>query len=143
MNMNIAGTTSSNSISSGTIINNMDMGTSITKNFDDRATCTISTSTDSYEAILSKLKKELGIEEKNTEKKPKFKPRSEFRIKRVTFNDPATIIFWEDGTKTVVKAHNEPFDPEKGLAMAICKKVFSNQSNFNNVFKKYLPKEEN
>ena len=40
----------------------------------------------------------------------------------VIFNDPATIVFWSDGTKTVVKAHNEPFNPEKGLAMAIVKK---------------------
>lgn len=40
-------------------------------------------------------------------------------IKKIIFNDPATIILWSDGTKTVVKAHNEPFDPEKGLAMAI------------------------
>lgn len=44
-------------------------------------------------------------------------------IRRVIFHDPATIVFWADGTKTVVKAHSEPFDPEKGLAMAIVKKV--------------------
>lgn len=135
-----------NSISSNNIINNMSTGTSITKNLNDWTARAISTSVayaDSYEIILSKLKKELGIKEENIEKKTRFKPHSEFKIKRVTFNNPATIIFWEDDTKTVVKAHNEPFDPEKGLAMAICKKVFGNQSNFNNVFKKYLPKEEN
>ena len=44
-------------------------------------------------------------------------------IKRVIQNDPATIILWGDGTKTVVKAHREPFDPEKGFAMAVCKKL--------------------
>lgn len=44
-------------------------------------------------------------------------------IRRVIFHDPATIVFWADGTKTVVKAYREPFDPEKGLAMAIAKKV--------------------
>ena len=44
-------------------------------------------------------------------------------IKKVIFNDPATIILWEDGTKTVVKAHDkDQFDKEKGLAMAIVKK---------------------
>lgn len=42
-------------------------------------------------------------------------------IKKVIFNDPATIVFWNDGTKTIVKAHNEKFDPEKGMAMAIAK----------------------
>lgn len=45
------------------------------------------------------------------------------QIKNVIFNPPATIVFWADGTKTVVKAHGEEFDPEKGLAMAIAKKA--------------------
>lgn len=44
-------------------------------------------------------------------------------IRRVLFHNPATIVFWADGTKTVVKAHGEEFDPEKGLAMAISKKA--------------------
>ena len=46
-----------------------------------------------------------------------------YDIKNVIFNPPATIAFWADGTKTVVKAHGEEFDPEKGLAMAISKKA--------------------
>lgn len=29
------------------------------------------------------------------------------KIKDVIFNDPATIVYWADGTKTVVKAENE------------------------------------
>lgn len=57
-------------------------------------------------------------------------------IKKVIFNDPATIVFWSDGTKTVVKCHDEEFDPEKGLAMAISKKALGNQGNYFNVFKK-------
>ena len=63
-------------------------------------------------------------------------------IVKVIFNDPATIVFWGDGTKTVVKAVNEPFDPEKGLAMAIAKYHFGNKSNYYNVVRKWLPKEE-
>ena len=63
-------------------------------------------------------------------------------IKNVIFNDPATIVFWNDGTKTVVKAENEPFDPEKGLAMAIAKKSLGNKGDYYNEFKKWLPKEE-
>lgn len=51
------------------------------------------------------------------------KPALPFDIKRIIYNDPATIILWADGTRTVVKAHNEPFDREKGLAMAILKKM--------------------
>ena len=71
------------------------------------------------------------------------KPRLVPRIKNVIFNDPATIVFWSDNTKTVVKAQNEPFDPEKGLAMAICKKALGNEGNYYNEIKKWLPKEKN
>ena len=59
-------------------------------------------------------------------------------IKRVISNDPATIVIWSDNTKTVVKAENEAFDPEKGLAMAIAKKALGNMGNYYNEFKKYL-----
>lgn len=65
------------------------------------------------------------------------------KIKNVIFNNPATIVFWADGTKTVVKCEHEEFDPEKGLAMAIVKKVMAdNHSYYNEIFKKWLPKEE-
>ena len=64
-------------------------------------------------------------------------------IKNVIFNDPATIVFWEDGTKTVVKCQDgDEFDPEKGLAMAIVKKAYGNKGSYCNKLKKWLPKEE-
>lgn len=59
-------------------------------------------------------------------------------IQKVIFNAPATIVFWEDGTKTVVKADEEDYDPEKGLAMAIAKKSYGNKGNYFNIFKKWL-----
>ena len=60
-------------------------------------------------------------------------------IKDVIFNPPATIVFWMDGTKTVVKDQGEVFyDPEKGMAMAVAKKAFGNQGNYYNQFAKYL-----
>lgn len=63
-------------------------------------------------------------------------------IQNVIFNDPATIVFWSDGTKTVVKCQeNEVFDPEKGLAIAISKKFLGNKGNYCNEFKKWLPEE--
>ena len=66
------------------------------------------------------------------------KERDKFDIKDVIFNDPATIVLWADGTKTVVKAENEPFDPEKGLAMAIAKKALGNNYDYYDIFKKYV-----
>ena len=71
------------------------------------------------------------------------KPRLDLGIKNVIFNDPATIILWNDGTKTVVKVQDgDRFDPEKGLTMAIVKKLLGNQGNYYNELKKWLPKEE-
>lgn len=67
---------------------------------------------------------------------------SRIEIVKVIFNDPATIVLWADGTKTVVKAFDEPFDPEKGLAMAISKKALGNKGNYFEVFKKYIPEED-
>ena len=64
-------------------------------------------------------------------------------IKKVIFNNPATIVFWEDGTKTVVKCQDsDEFDHEKGLAMAIAKKAYGNKGSYCNKMKKWLPKEE-
>lgn len=65
------------------------------------------------------------------------------QIKNVIFNPPATIVFWADGTKTVVKTQEDDvFDPEKGLAMAISKKALGNQGNYYNQFKKWTEKYE-
>lgn len=64
-------------------------------------------------------------------------------IKNVIFNEPATIILWADGTKTVVKCQEgEGYDPEKGLAMVISKKALGNKGNYCEVFKKWLPEVE-
>ena len=59
-------------------------------------------------------------------------------IKEVIFNDPATIVYWMDGSKTVVKAQDgEPFDKEKGLAMAYVKNLYGNTGSYYEVFKDY------
>ena len=64
-------------------------------------------------------------------------------IRKVIFNDPATIVLWSDGTKTVVKCGPEDtFDMEKGLAMAIIKKMAGNDNRFHKVFKQYTKKKK-
>lgn len=67
-------------------------------------------------------------------------------IKKVIFNNPATIVYWSDGTKTVVKCQDgDTFDKEKGLAIAICKRFLGtnkSKSNFNDIFKKWCDSEE-
>ena len=75
-------------------------------------------------------------------KVPSPKQKAMNSITNVIFNNPATIVFWSDGTKTVVKCdEKDEFDPEKGLAMAICKKHFGG-GFYNDIFKKWIPKEE-
>lgn len=66
-------------------------------------------------------------------------------IENVIFNPPATIVFWSDHSKTVVKAdlEYEAYDPEKGIAMAIAKKLMGdNKGHYYEMFKHWLEKWE-
>lgn len=48
-------------------------------------------------------------------------------IKKVIFNGPATIILWDDGTKTVVKCkEGDPYSKEAGFALCLLKKLSGN-----------------
>lgn len=71
---------------------------------------------------------------------PTFKIKvSEDKIKNVIFNFPATIVFWADGTKTVVKCgKGDKWDPEKGLAMACAKKLLGNEDGYHMEIAKYV-----
>lgn len=85
--------------------------------------------------LLAKLRKILGVE--SSERR-----ENNMKIKKVYFNDPVTVVLWEDGTKTIVRAgEDDIYDHEKGLAMAIAKKALGNKGNYYEVFKKWLPKE--
>ena len=65
-------------------------------------------------------------------------PPNDFRIDKVTFNGPKTIVEWKDGTKTIVNCDDENYDSEKGLAMAIVKKALGNKGNYYNAFRKAM-----
>ena len=48
-------------------------------------------------------------------------------ITRVIHNNPATIVFWNDGTKTVARTQNgDPYDPTAGLLVCVMKKMVGN-----------------
>lgn len=96
--------------------------------------------TDFYIDVFGTSKEDTKM---NTKKAVETNP-AYYPIKNVIFNPPATIVFWKDGSKTVVKAQGETFDPEKGLAMAISRHYLCdicNLTRFDGVFKKYLTKE--
>lgn len=64
------------------------------------------------------------------------------QIEKVIFNNPATVVIWNDGSKTVVKCQpGDTYSKETGLALCIAKKYLGNKGNFNEVFKKWIPEE--
>jgi hypothetical protein len=85
----------------------------------------------------------------------------QFGIKNVIFNNPATIVYWDDDTRTIVYCNDnvklvkkvvdgkeievakpmkaETYSEEVGLAMAIAKKHYGNSGAYNNIFREYIP----
>ena len=62
-------------------------------------------------------------------------------IKKVIFNDPATIVLWDDGTKTVVKCSlGDTYSEWSGLAFCICKKLMGDE--FHKVFKHWCDRDD-
>lgn len=54
----------------------------------------------------------------------KDKNLKEVYIKQVVYQNPATIVFWNDDTKTVSKCHKgDEYSPEAGLVLCILKKT--------------------
>ena len=61
-------------------------------------------------------------------------------IKTVYFNNPVTVVLWTDGTKTIVRCQEgDTYDPEKGLAMAVAKKLYGNKGRYYDIFRKWIP----
>lgn len=58
---------------------------------------------------------------------------------RVIINGPATIIYWNDGTKTVVKCQpGDTFNAEIGLMAAMLKRYMGNDNTYNKVLNYWL-----
>lgn len=62
--------------------------------------------------------------------------RSTAQIRKVIYNDPATIVLWDDGTKTVVKCHDgDTYSKQVGLLMCIAKKLYGNRGRWYDVLR--------
>ena len=60
-------------------------------------------------------------------------------IRNVYFNDPVTVVLWNDGTKTIVRCQDgDTYSKETGLALCIFKKALGNKGNFNDIFNKWV-----
>lgn len=63
-------------------------------------------------------------------------------IRKVIFNGDCTIVLWKDRTKTIVRCQDmDEFDPEKGLAMAIVKRLCGNTGAYCEIFKDHIPED--
>lgn len=63
-------------------------------------------------------------------------PKQYYKPVRIIYNSPATIVFWSDGTKTVVKKRKgERFNEYNAFCAALAKKVFESNSAVNKIVK--------
>ena len=61
-------------------------------------------------------------------------------VERVIYNDPATVVYWGDGTKTVVICHDgDVYDERTGFLLCCAKKLFGNTGRYNDVMKANAP----
>ena len=59
---------------------------------------------------------------------------------RVIFNYPATIVYWNDGTKTVVVCHDgDTYDEHEGFLLCCAKKLFGNTGRYNDIVRESTP----
>ena len=64
--------------------------------------------------------------------------------KKVIFNGPATIVMWQDGTKTVVKkTEDDTDDREKAVMFAILKKACGSRAKMNRYLKLFKEDKSN
>lgn len=85
-----------------------------------------------FSKIINKTNKAVNIEVHNYSKNDE--------IKDVIFNNPATIIKWNDGSKTIVKcAKDETYNKSTGLAMCMLKKMLGNK--YKKIFKYWVGEE--
>ena len=50
-------------------------------------------------------------------------------VNKITYNGPATIVFWNDGTKTVIKCHEgDQFDEVTGFLLCCLRKMMTQHS---------------
>lgn len=58
-------------------------------------------------------------------------------VKKIIKNGPATIVFWTDGTKTIVKLQEgDQDDIYAGFTAALAKKIFGSTSKVRKIMKK-------
>lgn len=71
--------------------------------------------------------------------KPKEHKVTKPVVKEVIFAPPATIVYWTDGSRTVVKCDkNDIFNEEIGFALCYIKKILGNRGHYNTYIAKSI-----
>jgi hypothetical protein len=73
--------------------------------------------------------------------KPKAPKKAKAPIPtKIHFSNKATVVFWDDDTKTVVKCmKGDTFDHLTGVAYATTKKIYGSNTKFKRLVEKFFP----
>ena len=81
-----------------------------------------------------------GILTRSTINVPSVPSVPELTVTDVIYNYPATVVYWSDKTRTVVKCQpGDTYDPKTGFLLALCKKVCGNTGNYNDLLRECVP----
>lgn len=87
-----------------------------------------------------------GVKEKDpliktvkiSEKEKNIMSTIDFRVKKIMHNGPATIVFWKDGTKTVVRLkEGDKYDPYAAFTAAVAKRVYGKTVKISEIVDRY------
>lgn len=68
----------------------------------------------------------------------KEKKTMDFRVKKIMHNGPATIVFWKDNTKTVVRLkEGDRYDPYAAFTAAVAKRLYGKTMKISEVVDRY------
>ena len=105
---------------------------------EDLLKCLHSALIDDYDKLIKEQKKQ---EEKI---RRKFNETSVNQIKRVKYDNPWTIVFWDDGTVTKSKCHeNDMWSESAGFNACVAKRYFQTAGAYNKVMKTYCKNDGN
>lgn len=86
-------------------------------------------------ATITNISESYLIPAKKEEKeKPVMDKR--YKVKKILYHGPATIVYWADGEKTVVKCmESDTFDPMAGFCAALAKRVYGSTGAVKQIIK--------
>lgn len=62
----------------------------------------------------------------------------DIRVKKIMHNGPATIVFWKDGTKTVVRLkEGDKYDPYAAFTAAVAKRLYGKTMKISEIVDRY------